>query len=133
MKRQKTKNGRGDFLNVRKCFDETYCIANGNEMNYDGELILLKPDSLSDKYKEWKYQLWIAFNGNGCTFGAKGQGIDAICIADGEKAHWERADFLGIVDLDKIPDSTIKAYEKYKSEDEYLAKFIPAESEDMEV
>ena len=107
-------------MEYENCFDKSYCLPKGNEMNYEGRLILLKPERLAKEFQQQRYQPWIAYNGNGCTFAARGQAVFALCLADGEKAHWERYDFLGVADLQQMPDWVKKCYEEYQAKNDAI-------------
>jgi hypothetical protein len=72
------------------------CIINSDTMDYEGQIIVLDP--YGDEVKSADDSLWKPYNGNGCTFGARGQAVYATNLLTGENLHWERADFLGIIE-----------------------------------
>jgi hypothetical protein len=74
------------------------CIENSDEMNYENQIIVLNPLVLKNEHRNTDNSLWKAYNGFGCTYGARGQAVFATNLLTGEKTHWERSDFLGIVE-----------------------------------
>jgi hypothetical protein len=73
------------------------CIPQSHKMGYGNRVLVLNPESLALKYRNAENSLWIAYNGFGCTYGARGQAVFAKSLFSGEQYHWERSDFLGIV------------------------------------
>ena len=73
------------------------CIPQSHKMGYENRVLVLNPESLALKYRNAENSLWIAYNGFGCTYGARGQAVFAKSLFSGEQYHWERSDFLGIV------------------------------------
>lgn len=73
------------------------CISGSNQQDYEGKILVLDSNCLITNCRKSENSLWVAYNGFGCTYGARGQAVYAKNLFDGHEARWERADFLGIV------------------------------------
>ena len=84
--------------------DHKCCYKNSNSRDYTGQLLVLKASALAPGAKEVENQLWIALNGFGVSPTASGRAVFATCLYDGEKTRWDRADFYGIANPNRIPN-----------------------------
>lgn len=84
--------------------DDKSCFKSSNQSDYKGQLLILKPSALAPWAKEPENQLWIAKNGFGTSPDARGRAVYAKSLFDGEDARWERNDFYGIANPEKLPD-----------------------------
>lgn len=77
-----------------RLFDRQHCFG---AKDYERKVPILSP-SVPKKscWSEWN-QLWLAESGFGCNSGKFSRAVYAICLGDGEKAKWNRADFLGVI------------------------------------
>ena len=75
----------------------TDCVPDSNRDDYQNKILVLDPQAVISNARNAQNSLWIAYNGFGCTYGARGQAVYAKNLFDGREAQWERADFLGIV------------------------------------
>lgn len=73
-------------------------------LDYTGKVLILRPNVLKEEYWSDRNQLWVGESGFGCSPTASGRAVYATCLGDGEKARWERADFLGVMDEKYLPD-----------------------------
>ena len=73
-------------------------------LDYTGKVLILRPNALKEEYWSDRNQLWVGETGFGCSPTASGRAVYATCLGDGEKARWERADFLGVMDEKYLPD-----------------------------
>lgn len=80
------------------------CLPNSDEEDYTGKLLIMRSDSLADEYKKGEFQYFYAKCGFGCSPTAVGRKVFGFFVSDGEKAQFERADFLGIADPSQCPD-----------------------------
>ena len=78
------------------------CLSGSNQQNYENKILVLNPEALISSCRNAENSLWIAYNGFGCTYGARGQAVYAKSLFDGHESRWERADFLGIVKPDSL-------------------------------
>lgn len=103
---------RLDSLNL---FQSDSCIPGSRtNMEFEDRVVVVHPNSLSDSYWEPKYQLWLAHTGFGCSPNKIGRAVFATCLADGERARWNRSDFIGVIKDECIPDWAKEQVEKLR-------------------
>jgi hypothetical protein len=73
------------------------CVPDSDRDDYDNKILVLNPETLIISARNAQNSLWIAYNGFGCRYGARGHAVYAKNLFDGRQAQWERADFLGVV------------------------------------
>jgi hypothetical protein len=78
-------------------FTQGDCIPDSNLTDYKNRVLVLDPNVLIKNKQTADNSLWKAYNGFGCTYGAKGQAVYATNLLTGKNLRWERADFLGVV------------------------------------
>lgn len=79
------------------------CIAGSKTANFENEIVVINPKSYVASHSVTADDsLWLVSHGNGCRYGAIGQGVFAENILTGERAKWIRSDVLGIVDPKKL-------------------------------
>lgn len=79
------------------------CIPGSKTANYENKIVVINPNSyVASHTVTADDSLWLVSHGNGCRYGAKGQGVFAENILTGERAKWIRSDVLGIVDPKKL-------------------------------
>ncbi len=95
-------------------WDKTHCIPPDN-LNFENKVMVLKPETLKDKYKTPDYQLFYAQSGFGCSPTARGRQVYGRFLADGEYTHFERSRFLGQLKPELVPDwakEKVREFEK---------------------
>ena len=80
------------------------CLTGSNAEDYTDKLLILHSDALTDEYKKGEFQYFYANGGNGCRPTSLGRKIFGFFVTDGEKTHFNRADFIGIADPEQVPD-----------------------------
>lgn len=73
-------------------------------LDYEGKVLVLSPDTLKESYWNTRAQLWLAHDGFGCSPTAIGRSIRCTCLGDGEMTRWNRADFIGVLKDEFLPD-----------------------------
>ena len=76
----------------------------GADQDYTGKVLILRPDRLKDECWSPQNQLWYGEGGFGCSPTSSGRAVYATCLGDGEKTRWNRADFMGVMDEQHLPD-----------------------------
>lgn len=79
-----------------------------SERDYEGKILALHPDTLYDKYKSPRYQLFLATCGFGCSPTAIGRSVSGKFLADEEFATFNRSDFYGVIDEKYLPEWAIE-------------------------
>lgn len=95
-------------------FDVEQCEIDTAELDYEGKVLVMCPDTLCERYWEPKYQLWYAHDGFGCSPHAIGRSIRCTCLGDGEMARWNRSDFIGPIKKELLPDWAKNQAERLK-------------------
>ena len=76
----------------------------GADQDFTGKVLVLRPDRLKDECWSAQNQLWLGEMGFGCSPTASGRAVFATCLGDGEKVRWNRADFMGVLEEQYLPD-----------------------------
>ena len=85
-------------------FDRSHCCEDSSQMDYEGRVLVLKPEMLKDEYKTPEDQLFYADAGGfGCSPGARGRKVMGQFLKDGERTHYYRQDFIGVLSDENIP------------------------------
>ncbi len=79
--------------------------------DYTGKLLVVSPRWLSEDYKKPEYQLFLAQSGFGCSPTASGRKVFGVFLYDGENTHLNRADFLGVMKEEYIPQWAVEKLE----------------------
>ena len=83
-------------------FGPEHCVS-GDDLDYDGKVLVLSPDTLKESHWTPRDQLWYGESGFGCSPHARGQAVYATCLGDGEQTRWNRSDFTGVLDEQYLP------------------------------
>lgn len=105
-------------------FDSTHCIPASKDMDYEGKVLVLSPDTLKESCWRQEDQLWYAHDGFGCSPNAIGRSIRCTCLGDGEHTRWNRSDFIGIIREELLPDWAKEQVEQLRAGQQ------PAQSQD---
>lgn len=88
-----------------KLYDKTHCLdTQGEPADYTGKVLVVSPDWLKDRYKTPEFQLFYAESGFGCSPKASGRKVFGQFLYDGEQTHLNRADFIGIIREEHLPE-----------------------------
>lgn len=86
-------------------FSPSQCRPDSFErLDYEGKVLVLSPDVLKESYWNERAMLWYAHDGFGCSPHAIGRSIRCTCLGDGEMTRWNRADFIGVLKDEFLPD-----------------------------
>ena len=85
-------------------FGAEHCVEGRSGLDYTGKVLVLSPDAIKENYWQVENMLWEANTGFGCSPTARGRAVYATCLGDGERARWDRNDFLGVLDDQFLPD-----------------------------
>ena len=84
-------------------FDNSMCEEKTG-MDFTGKIAAIYPEVLKEEYREPEYQLFLCKGGFGCSPTAIGRKIFGEFLYDGEKTHFNREDFIGIVKAEFVPE-----------------------------
>lgn len=84
------------------------CIADDE---YAGKLLIIKPTSLKEEFRQPYFQYFYATSGFGCYPDKLGAKVFGKILADGEECFFCRSDFIGVADTEKLPQWAKKRLE----------------------
>lgn len=100
-------------------FDRSHCHSETEgELNYTGQVLVIRPNVLKDAYKTPEDQLFLAEGGFGCSPHSRGRKVFGIFLKDSEKTHFYREDFLGILKDEHLPEWAAEKLAEMRSSDE---------------
>ncbi len=85
-------------------FGPEHCLEDSRDLDYEGKVLVIDPNRLKESCWTPQDCLWYAEGGFGCSPTARGRGVLAKCLGDGEETYWNRADFIGVLDEKFLPD-----------------------------
>ncbi len=86
-------------------FEAGHCMAEADgDLDYTGQVLVMKPEVLKDQYKTPEDQLFLAESGFGCRPDARGRKVYGQFLKDGEATHLYRQDFLGVLKDEYLPE-----------------------------
>ncbi len=91
-------------------------LEHGGKDNYEGKVVVLKPQELKAEYKTPQNQLWIATHGPGCRTGGISDTVHLRHIVDGDCLVVGRADLLGIA-KDEVVEALYQRERKKEESD----------------
>lgn len=92
------------------------CLSGGLGENIEGKLVVIRPDIMYQDRRTADYQYFLADGGNGCRAEAIGCAVFGQNLYTSKRSRWERADILGIADLEKLPGWAKQRLESLQSE-----------------
>ena len=87
------------------------CMKDSYKEDYTNKLLIIRPEILRDESRKPAFQYFYAENGFGCDPNSIGRKVFGTFIADGEKSHFSRGDFIGVADKEKLPEWASKRLE----------------------
>ena len=113
-----------------KLLSRDECIADDNE--YAGKLLIIKPTSLKEEFRQPYFQYFYATSGFGCYADKLGGKVFGKILADGEECYFYRSDFIGVADTEKLPQWAKNRLEAVTSPQMGIRVFQVNESLDKE-
>ena len=107
-------------------FDRSHCHSETEgELNYTGQMLVIRPNVLKDAYKTPEDQLFLAESGFGCSPNSRGRKVFGVFLKDGEKTHFYREDFLGILKDEYLPGWAAEKLAELRPSDETMTEDTP--------
>ena len=110
----KEEQSRFDFDMTPFTADD--CIPDNQSESIVGKVVVINTEINRYEYRHSAYQLVLVDGGHGAT-GGRGQAVFGTCLADGERARWERYDVLGEIKPERTPDWAKEALTKIKAQE----------------
>ena len=99
-------------------FSAEHCIGDSAEQYFIGEVLVLSPNALKESALSQENQLWYAHDGVGCLPHADARSVRCTCLGDGEMAHWNRSDFIGVLDDKFLPEWAQEKLSELKAQEQ---------------
>lgn len=74
------------------------------QTNYEDKVVIVNHKCLREEYWTPENQLWLATDGFGCDPTKIGRAVYSTCLADDDRARWDRGDILGVIKDEYLPD-----------------------------
>lgn len=87
-------------------------------LDYEGKVLVLSPDTLKESCWSQENQIWYAHDGFGCSPRAVGRSIRCTCLGDGEMTRWNRAEFIGVLKDEFLPDWAAEKLAEMKGQEQ---------------
>ena len=101
-----------------KLFSGEHIVQSDVPQDYKGKLLVIRADVLKEECRTPENQLFLASGGFGCSPDSSGRKVFGQFLSDGEKTHFYREDFVGIIDEQHIPQWAAEKMEQIQSQRE---------------
>lgn len=106
-------------------FGAEHCEPNSfQNLNYEGKVLVLSPDTLREGCWRPEDQLWLAHDGFGCSPKAIGRSVRCTCLSDGEETRWNRSEFIGVLKDEYLPDWAMEKLEELRSPEQQSPRLL---------
>ena len=85
-------------------FGSEHIVKSDEPQDYTNKLLIIRDTSLAEEHRTPENQLFLAKGGFGCDPEASGRKVFGQFLSDGEKTHFNRLDFVGVIADEHIPD-----------------------------
>lgn len=82
---------------------EKHCEQHDKPQDYEGKLLIIKPEKLKEQFRNPVVQYFYATSGFGCKPELGDKKVFGYFLADGLKEQLYRSDYIGIADREKLP------------------------------
>ncbi len=113
---------------MKPLFDHNHIVQSNDPQDYKGKLLVIKADVLKEEFRTPENQLFLASGGFGCSPASSGRKVYGQFLNDGEKTHFYRSDFIGIVSNEYIPEWAKEKMEQIQSQQEQKGQETPQET-----
>ena len=84
--------------------DSGYCLPDSKNTDWNGKVVIIKPENLAPEYRSAEHQYILCSGGNGARPDALGQAVFAQELFSGRKMRYERHQIAGIADPARMPE-----------------------------
>lgn len=85
-------------------FSSEHIIQTDEPQDYTDKLLILRDTALAEETRTPENQLFLASGGFGCAPDKTGRKVFGEFLSNGEKTHFYRQDFIGVIADEHIPD-----------------------------
>ena len=102
-----------------------HIVQTDEPQDYTGKLLIIRPDVLKEESRTPENQLFLACGGFGCSPDKAGRKVMGQFLIDGEKTHFYRQDFIGVIADEHIPDWAREKLSELSNEQEQTQNDAP--------
>ena len=95
-----------------------HCIPKSQNADFEGKLIIIKPEMLAPEYRSAEHQLVLCTGGFGANAESSGRAVYVKELHSGKEWRYNRHQVAGIADPQKIPNWAIDKLLEYHKKDE---------------
>ena len=106
-------------------FSGEHIVQTDEPQDYTGKLLIIRPDVLKEESRTPENQLFLASGGFGCSPDKVGRKVMGQFLIDGEKTHFYRQDFIGVIADEHIPDWAREKLSELSNEQEQTQSDTP--------
>jgi hypothetical protein len=107
-----------------------HCLPESHKADYEGKLVIIKPEILSPEYRSAEHQLALATGGFGCNPDSSGRAVYVKELHSGKECRYNRNQIAGLADPQKIPNWAIDKLLEAHKKDELNVNTEPALKDD---
>lgn len=97
--------------NMNELLGEKHCEQQTEQQDYEGKLLIIKPEKLKEQFRNPIVQYFYATSGFGCKPINGDKKVFGQFLADGMKEQLYRSDFVGVADKTQLPSWAAKRLE----------------------
>lgn len=109
-------------------FSGEHIVQSDEPQDYIGKLLVIRADVLKEECRTSENQLFLASGGFGCSPDSSGRKVFGQFLSDGEKTHFYRSDFLGIISEEYIPEWASQKMEQMQKQQEQQQEAAPEQT-----
>lgn len=99
-----------------KLFSGEHTVRSDEPQDYTGKLLIIRADVLKEECRTPENQLFLASGGFGCSPDSSGRKVFGQFLSDGEKTHFYRSDFVGILAEQHIPQWAVEKMKQIQAQ-----------------
>lgn len=80
------------------------CIPDSRNDDYNGKVVVIKPEIVSPEYRSAEHQLALVTGGNGANPDARGRAVFVTKLYSGESSRYNRQDVAGVISPHRMPE-----------------------------
>ena len=107
-----------DMYSKLGLFSGKHIVQSDEPQNYKDKLLIIKAEVLKEEFRTPENQLFLASSGFGCSPTSSGRKVYGQFLNDGEKTHFDRSDFVGIISNEYIPEWAEEKMEQIQAQQE---------------
>ena len=106
-------------------YGSEHIVKSDEPQDYTNKLLIIRDTSLAEEHRTPENQFFLAKGGFGCDPEASGRKVFGQFLSDGEKTHFNRSDFVGVIADEHIPDWAREKLSKLTAKQEQMQDDTP--------